>query len=124
MCIRDSFERAQTELDLDYARLAAFGSTCKAGVAPADDEQVLLLRRASTPVVTIFGKTWDLHVTEVLRTTLDENLRMIRETVRFLKAHGKEIVYDAEHFFDGYLANPEYALATLKACLLYTSRCV
>ena len=112
------FERAQTELDLAHARLAAFGSTCKAGVEPADDEQVLLLLRASTPVVTIFGKTWDLHVTEVLRTTLDENLRMIRETVRFLKAHGKEIVYDAEHFFDGYLANPEYALATLKAAII------
>jgi 2-isopropylmalate synthase len=112
------FERAQSELDLKQSRLAAFGSTCKAGVAPAEDEQVQLLIRASTPAVTIFGKTWDLHVTEVLRTTLDENLRMIRETVRYLKSHGKEVVYDAEHFFDGYRANPEYALSTLKAAIL------
>jgi len=112
------FERAQRELDLKQARLAAFGSTCKAGVDPADDEQVQLLIRANTPAVTIFGKTWDLHVTEVLRTTLDENLRMIRETVRYLKSHGKEVVYDAEHFFDGYRANPEYALSTLKAAII------
>jgi len=112
------FERAQTELALKHARLAAFGSTCKAGVDPAEDEQVQLLIRASTPAVTIFGKTWDLHVTEVLRTTLDENLRMIRETVRYLKSHGKEVVYDAEHFFDGYRANPEYALSTLKAAII------
>ncbi|MCB0136761.1 MAG: citramalate synthase, partial [Caldilineaceae bacterium] len=85
------FDRAQTELSLTHARLTAFGSTCKAGVDPAEDEQVQLLIRANTPAVTIFGKTWDLHVTEVLRTTLDENLRMIRETVRFLKRHGKEV---------------------------------
>ena len=129
------FDRAQTELSLQHARLAAFGSTCKAGVDPAEDEQVGLLIRANTPAVTVFGKTWDLHVTEVLRTTLDENLRMIRETVRYLKRHGKEVIYDAEHFFDGYRTNPEYALSTLKAaiiggadsivlcdtCLLYTS---
>ena len=112
------FDRAQTELSLQHARLAAFGSTCKAGVDPAQDEQVQLLIRANTPAVTLFGKTWDLHVTEVLRTTLDENLRMIRETVRHLKRHGKEVIYDAEHFFDGYRANPAYALATLKAAIL------
>lgn len=112
------FERAQTELTLKQARVAAFGSTCKADTAPADDAQVQLLIQAQTPVVTIFGKTWDLHVTEVLRTTLDENLRMIRETVRFLKQHGKDVIYDAEHFFDGYRANPEYALSTLKAAII------
>ena len=112
------FERAQTELKLRNAKVAAFGSTCKADVDPADDPQVQLLIQANTPVVTIFGKTWDLHVTEVLRTTLEENLRMIRETVRYLAAHGKEVVYDAEHFFDGYRANPEYALSTLKAAIL------
>ncbi|MCS6825119.1 MAG: citramalate synthase [Caldilinea sp.] len=112
------FERAKTDLHLKHAKLAAFGSTCKAGLDPAQDEQVQLLIRAGTPVVTIFGKTWDLHVTKVLRTTLDENLRMIRETVRYLKSHGREVIYDAEHFFDGYRANPEYALATLKAAIL------
>jgi 2-isopropylmalate synthase len=112
------FERAQKELSLTQAKVAAFGSTCKADVDPADDAQVQLLLDANTPVVTIFGKTWDLHVTEVLRTSLEENLRMIRETVRHLKQHGKEVVYDAEHFFDGYRANPEYALSTLKAAIL------
>lgn len=112
------FERAKTDLRLKHAKLAAFGSTCKAGLDPAQDEQVRLLIQAGTPVVTIYGKTWDLHVTKVLRTTLDENLRMIRETVRYLKSHGKEVIYDAEHFFDGFWANPEYALATLKAAIL------
>ena len=112
------FERAQHELELKHARIAAFGSTCRAGVDPADDPQVQLLIQANTPVVTIFGKTWDLHVTEVLRTSMEENLRMIRATVQFLKQHGKEVVYDAEHFFDGYKANPEYALATLQAAIL------
>lgn len=112
------FERAQTELKLKNAKVAAFGSTCKVDVDPADDPQVQLLIEAKTPVVTIFGKTWDLHVTEVLHTSLQENLRMIRETVRYLKQQGREVVYDAEHFFDGYRANPEYALETLKAAIL------
>jgi 2-isopropylmalate synthase len=112
------FERAQSELSLKHARIAAFGSTCKAGVDPADDPQVQLLIQANTPVVTIFGKTWELHVTEVLRTSMEENLRMIRATVQFLKQHGKEVIYDAEHFFDGFKANPEYALATLQAAIL------
>jgi 2-isopropylmalate synthase len=112
------FERAQTELDLGHARLAAFGSTCRPEVDPAQDPQVKLLLDANTPVVTIFGKSWDLHVTEVLRTDLEENLRMIRDTVRHLKDHGKEVIYDAEHFFDGYAANPEYALATLQAAIV------
>ena len=109
------FQRAQGELQLRQARVAAFGSTCRAGVDPADDPQIQLLVDAGTPVITIFGKTWDLHVTEVLRTTLEENLRMIGDSVAYLKQHCDEFVYDAEHFFDGYKANPEYALATLKA---------
>jgi len=112
------FERAQHELNLRHARIAAFGSTCKADADPKDDPQVQLLIDAQTPVVTIFGKTWDLHVTEVLRTTLPENLRMIGDTVRYLREQGRDVVYDAEHFFDGYRANPEYALETLKAAIL------
>lgn len=112
------FERAQRELDLRQAKIAAFGSTCRAGAHPADDPQIQLLIQANTPVVTIFGKSWDLHVTEVLRTNLEENLRMIRDSVRYLKSQGKEVIYDAEHFFDGYRANPEYALATLKAAII------
>lgn len=112
------FERARSELSLRHARIAAFGSTCRADTDPADDPQIQLLVQAQTPVVTIFGKTWDLHVTEVLRTTLPENLRMIRDSVEYLVAQGKEVVYDAEHFFDGYRANPEYALSTLQAAIV------
>ena len=112
------FQRAKEELDLKQARIAAFGSTCRVGMDPAEDPQVQLLLQAETPVVTIFGKSWDLHVRDVLRTSLEENLRMIRETVRYLKSQGKEVIYDAEHFFDGYRANPEYALSTLKAAII------
>ena len=85
-----------------HARLAAFGSTRRKGVRAGDDEQVRLLVEAETPVVTIFGKTWLLHVREVLQTTPDENLAMIEDTVRYLKAQGRFVVYDAEHAFDGY----------------------
>jgi 2-isopropylmalate synthase len=97
------------------AKLAAFGSTRRKDVAVADDDQVRLLLEAETPVVTIFGKSWLLHVKKVLRTTPDENLAMIAETVRFLKENGKFVVYDAEHFFDGFKDNAEYALATCSA---------
>jgi 2-isopropylmalate synthase len=97
------------------ARLAAFGSTRRKDVAAAADDQVQLLIAAETPVVTIFGKTSPLHVREVLQTTLDENLKMIGDTVRFLKANGKFVVYDAEHCFDGFKEDTPYALATLHA---------
>jgi 2-isopropylmalate synthase len=80
-----------------------------------DDPQIKLLLDANTPVVTIFGKSWLLHVTDVLRTTPEENLAMIEDSVRYLKEQGKEVIYDAEHFFDGYTNNPEYALSTLAA---------
>ncbi len=109
------FERVQHELTLEHARVAAFGSTCRAGLDPADDPQIQMLVEAGMPVITIFGKTWDLHVEKVLRTTLDENLRMIGASTAYLKQHTGEFIYDAEHYFDGYKANPDYALATLKA---------
>jgi 2-isopropylmalate synthase len=108
------FQEAR-KLKLRHARIAAFGSTRRAGVAAEDDSQLKLLLEAETPVVTIFGKTWLLHVTEVLRTTPEENLAMIGDSVRFLAAQGREVIYDAEHFFDGYYANPDYALSTLAA---------
>lgn len=108
------FDLAKKE-KFSHARLAAFGSTRRAGVQADEDTQLATLLEAETPVVTIFGKTWLLHVTEVLRTTAEENLAMIRESVAFLKSAGREVVYDAEHFFDGYREDPEYALATLKA---------
>ena len=97
------------------AKLAAFGSTRRKGVAVESDEQVRLLIEAGTPVVTIYGKTSMLHVKEVLRCTPDENLGMIGDTVRYLKDHGKFVIYDAEHGFDGYKLDPEYALATWQA---------
>src|SRR5205809_1829337 len=96
-------------------RLAAFGATRRKGTPVESDEQVRLLLEAQTPVVTIVGKTWLLHVKEVLRATPDENLAMIADTVRFLKDRGKSVIYDAEHSFDGYLDEPDYALATWQA---------
>jgi len=97
------------------ARLAAFGCTCRAGLAPNDDPLIQQLLDSGADVITIFGKSWDYHVTHVLRTNLEENLRMIRESVAFLKAHNREVIFDAEHFFDGYRANPNYAIATVQA---------
>ena len=108
------FQRAAT-LALRSARLCAFGSTCRKQSAPEEDANVLSLLTANTPAVAIFGKTWDLHVTEVLGTTLAENLRLVRDTLRFFKDHGKEVIFDAEHFFDGYLHNPQYAMQVLAA---------
>src|SRR6266542_6150903 len=98
---RKSFKRA---------RLAAFGATRRKGAPVQNDEQVRLLLEAETPVVTIVGKTWLLHVKEVLRTTPEENLAMITDTIRHLKHHGKFVVYDAEHSFDGFSDEPDYAL--------------
>ena len=108
------FEKA-SELNLKHSKIAAFGSTRRAMENVEDDAQVKLLLQASTPVVTIFGKSWLLHVKEVLRTTPEENLAMIEDTVRFLKEQGKEVIYDAEHFFDGYSDNSEYAVSTLES---------
>ena len=109
------FFRRARGLRLKHAKLTAFGSTRKAGGTAAEDANLRALVDADTPVVCIFGKSWLLHVTRVLGTTAEENLAMIGDSVRFLKAAGREVVYDAEHFFDGYRANPEYALATLRA---------
>ena len=108
------FELAKKET-FRKARITAFGSTRRANLDAAEDPQLATLLEAETPVVTIFGKTWLLHVTEVLRTTAKENLAMIEDSVRFLKAAGREVIYDAEHFFDGYKDDPEYAIKTLKA---------
>jgi 2-isopropylmalate synthase len=96
-------------------RLAAFGSTRRKQVAVEQDDQVRLLLEAETPVITLFGKTWLLHVKEVLGTTPNENLAMIADTIRYLKDHGRCVIYDAEHGFDGYQDDPEYALATFQA---------
>ncbi|HZZ73560.1 MAG TPA: citramalate synthase [Pirellulales bacterium] len=103
------------ELPLKNAKISAFGMTRRKGVSPADDPGMKALLLAGTSVVTIVGKTSDFHVTEILRVSLAENLAMIRETVAYLTAAGREVLYDAEHFFDGWKANPDYALQTLCA---------
>ncbi len=108
------FRRVQS-LGLTQSKVAAFGSTRKKDTRPEDDPNLTALLKADTSVVTLVGKSWDLHVRDVLETDLDENLAMIGDSVAYAKARDKELIYDAEHFFDGYKANPEYALATLRA---------
>lgn len=99
---------------LKNAKVIAFGSTRRANIPVESDNNVNSLLHAGTSAVAVFGKSWDFHVSEILRTTLDENLNMIFDTIKYLKNHGKEVVFDAEHFFDGFLENPEYALKTLE----------
>ena len=111
---KEFFARAG-ELKLGHAKLTAFGSTRLAKNPVQEDRNVRALVEAHTPVVAIFGKSWDLHVKRALNISNEMNLTLISDTVRFLKEHGREVVYDAEHFFDGYRANPDYALRTLEA---------
>ncbi|MEX2215462.1 MAG: citramalate synthase [Phycisphaeraceae bacterium] len=110
------FEEA-AKLKLSHAKVCAFGMTRRKGIKAADDPGMKALVASKAAVVTIVGKTWDLHVDEVLRVDRQENLEMIRDSVAFVKASGPDVFYDAEHFFDGYRANPEYAVATLRAAL-------
>ncbi len=107
--------RKVKKLRLKNSKLAAFGSTRRANIEVHEDGNILSLLEAETPAVTIFGKSWDFHVTNIVRTTLEENLKMISDSIGFMKDKGKEVIYDAEHFFDGYKSNPEYALSTLTA---------
>ncbi len=111
---QEVFERAR-DMQWAHAKIAAFGSTRRPNIATEDDRQLQDLVNSGAPVITIFGKSWDLHVTEVLSATPEENLAMIEESCAFLKESGAELIFDAEHFFDGYRANPEYALETLRA---------
>lgn len=97
------------------AKITAFGMTRRGKVKVEDDAQVQMLLDAQTPAVTIVGKTWPLHVTEVFQVSLEENLAMIADTVAYLKKHGREVLYDAEHFFDSFREDPEYSLKTVKA---------
>jgi 2-isopropylmalate synthase len=108
------FEKVSA-LKLKHAKIIAFGSTRKVGAKAAEDRNLQSLLSAKTAAVAIFGKSWDYQVTDILRTTLQENLSMIADTVVYLKQQGKEVVFDAEHFFDGYKANPDYAMQTLQA---------
>ncbi|MGE5630849.1 MAG: citramalate synthase [Caulobacteraceae bacterium] len=103
------------KIKLKNSKLVAFGSTKRANTEVSADNNILALLKAETPAVALFGKSWDFQVTNIIRTTLDENLKMISSTVEFMKDKGKEVVFDAEHFFDGYKANPEYAMETLRS---------
>lgn len=111
---REYFDRAR-QLDLAHARVCAFGMTRRRGVSAADDPGLQTLLDAQTPFVTLVGKTWDFHATDVLRVTLDENCDMIRDSAAHIAGQGREVVYDAEHFFDGFKANADYAVRTILA---------
>jgi 2-isopropylmalate synthase len=107
--------RRVKDLDLKHAKVCAFGMTRRRGVAAKDDIGMQALANSGAPVCTVVGKTWDFHVTQVLNVSLEENLAMIKDSVGFLSGLGREVIYDAEHFFDGFKANPEYAAKTLCA---------
>jgi 2-isopropylmalate synthase len=107
------FFREVRKRNLKQIRVVSFGNTRRAGAKVEEDASIRSMLEAETPATCVVGKGWDLHVTVVLRTTLDENLRMIEDSVRYLKSHGREVIFDSEHFFDGYKANAEYALKTL-----------
>src|SRR5215813_7236037 len=111
----EEFFRAVKRLGLRHAKVAAFGSTRRAGIGADADRNLEALLRAATPVVTIVGKTWDLHVRDDLRIPLEENLDVIRDSVAFLASRVAEVIFDAEHFFDGWLRNPDYALSCVAA---------
>src|ERR1700676_40889 len=111
---KEFFSRAKS-VQFKHARLTAFGSTRMARNPVEEDASVNALIEAGTPVVCVFGKTWELHVRKALGISEEENLKLISDTVGYLKAHGKEVVYDAEHFFDGYKDSRDFAFRTLKA---------
>jgi len=117
------FKRVQDAV-FKSAKITAFGSTRRPGVRPQEDSNIQALVEAGPPVVTIFGKSWDLHVTHALGTTLDENVAMIGDSVAYLLKHFEEVIYDAEHFFDGFKKNRDYALTTLKAAEAAGAHCL
>ena len=110
------FDRVRS-MEFKHAKVAAFGSTRRKNTSPEQDPNLEALLAAETPVITLVGKSWELHVHDVLETSWEENLAMIGESVAFLKTQGKEVIYDAEHFYDGYKAHPDFAVATLNAAV-------
>ena len=119
-----AFFRALAKSPLAKSKLAAFGMTRRADGKAEDDAGLRTVLAAETPVVTLVGKTWDFHVTKALRTTLEENVRMIADSVAFIKKAGRETIFDAEHFFDGYKANAAYAMRCLRAAAEAGADCV
>lgn len=118
------FFARQSELDLKQAKITAFGSTRYKNVTCDEDANIQALIEANTPVVTLVGKSWDLHVHHVLETDSEDNLNMIHESIEYFKKRNKEVIYDAEHFFDGYKTNPDYAMLTLKAAVMGGADCL
>ncbi len=118
------FFNAMTKKQLKHARLTAFGSTRRAHIKAEEDTNIRALIEANTPAVAIFGKSWDLHVQKALRISLDENITMIADSITYLKKKKKEVIYDAEHFFDGYKNNREYAMKTIKAAVEADADCL
>ena len=118
------FFKEVKNLKLKNSRLVSFGSTIRKGNSVETDENLQSLISAETPVVAIFGKTWDLHVTHILKITLEDNLKIVADTIKYLKEKNKEVVFDAEHFFDGYKNNAEYALTVLKAAVEAGADCL
>ena len=112
-----AFFREAKKLSLKRAKIAAFGSTCRPSLTPAKDANIRALLKAETPIVTVVGKSWTRHVTKVLKTDLPNNLRIITKSLAYLRKAGRKVIFDAEHFFDGYFADPAYALSTLKAAV-------
>ena len=117
------FDRIQS-LGLSHATIAAFGSTRRANVGVAQDANLQALLDSAAPVITLVGKSWDLHVTRVLETSLEENLAMIADSVSYMKDHGRRVFFDAEHFFDGFKADPDYALRSVSAAAQAGAECV
>ena len=109
------FQRAKSELDLSHATLTAFGSTRRKDATPEDDEQLAALLAAETDVICLVGKSWDYHVEHALRTTTDEAVKMVADSIEYLRSQGRRVFFDAEHFFDGYRSNRDFTLAVLKA---------
>ncbi|HOV42119.1 MAG TPA: citramalate synthase, partial [Oscillospiraceae bacterium] len=108
------FFKMASEYEFKNAKLVAFGSTRRKGISAEEDANVRALAGANTPIVSIFGKSWDMHVTEIIKTTLEENLQMITDTIKYFVSQGKEVFFDAEHYFDGFKNNEKYALEVVK----------
>jgi len=117
------FDKVKSE-ELRHTRLTAFGSTRRKNLSVEEDVYVKNMLLANTDAISLFGKTWDFHVTNVINTTLEENLNMIRETIEFFKKNEKEVIFDAEHFFDGYKSNPDYAIQSLRAAAVGGADCL
>jgi len=120
----EEFFRRAREIKLENASLVAFGATRRPGVRPEADPNLQALVRAGTRIITLVGKSWDLHVTQVLETTLEENLRMVFESIAFLKSKGFRVFFDAEHYFDGYKHNPRYALDVVETAAAAGAECI